>query len=62
LVTTAEQVANKSIKVKTALDYGAKVLSDKFILDCIAENQLVDDSKYLLTAKESFEQKVRRIH
>eukprot|EP00029_Vermamoeba_vermiformis_P008738 TRINITY_DN4171_c0_g1_i1.p1 TRINITY_DN4171_c0_g1~~TRINITY_DN4171_c0_g1_i1.p1 ORF type:complete len:2196 (-),score=786.80 TRINITY_DN4171_c0_g1_i1:32-6574(-) len=57
LVTTAEQVANKSIKVKTALEYGAKVLSDKYILDCIAENQLVDDSKYLLTAKESFDQK-----
>lgn len=55
-------MANKSIKVKTALEYGAKVLSDKYILDCIAENQLVDDSKYLLTAKESFDQKVRRIH
>eukprot|EP00026_Physarum_polycephalum_P000150 Phypoly_transcript_00150.p1 GENE.Phypoly_transcript_00150~~Phypoly_transcript_00150.p1 ORF type:complete len:1663 (-),score=347.22 Phypoly_transcript_00150:165-5153(-) len=47
LLTTEAEVAAKSSKIKTAVSYGAKVVKESFVWDCITAQQLLDVTPYI---------------
>lgn len=62
MIATPDEVSAGSFKLKRAVESGARVVSEQYVLDSVKAGKALDDATYLLSASTAAKKVRKRLY